>query len=149
MGVWNDEILEHYFIPMDVEVIKMIPISTVLVDEFWAWQFEKTRVFSICSYYRALIHSKKVREDWLEGRQSSSSSTAEQKSWCKIVEVKFPSKVRIFLWRLSHESIPNKIWQSLLSVASVMLPRTIGDTSLSIAPAFSLRSHMITIGGSR
>jgi hypothetical protein len=72
MRVWNDDILEHYFIPMDFEVIK--------VDEFWAWQFEKTGVFSVCSYYRALIHTKKVREDWLEGQQSSSSSTAEQKS---------------------------------------------------------------------
>jgi hypothetical protein len=42
MRVWNDDILEHYFIPMDFEVIK--------VDEFQAWQFEKTGVFSVCSY---------------------------------------------------------------------------------------------------
>jgi ribonuclease HI len=105
-STWKNAVLDQHFLPADIEVIKSIPLSTAPQEDFWAWQFEKTGMFSVRTAYRALVHTKKVREDWLEGRQSSSSSTSEQKLWSKMWKTKVPSKIRVFLWRLSHQSIP-------------------------------------------
>lgn len=105
-GTWNSEKLEEYFLPMDVELIKSIVVCTAPQEDFWAWQFEKSGLFSVRSACRTLVNTKKVREDWLEGRQSSSPSASEQKQWTKMWKIKVPSKIRVFLWRLAHHSIP-------------------------------------------
>jgi hypothetical protein len=44
---------------MDIEVIKMIPICTALVDDFWAWQFENIGVFSVHSPIGILLIQRK------------------------------------------------------------------------------------------
>ncbi|PNT76018.1 hypothetical protein BRADI_1g43072v3 [Brachypodium distachyon] len=49
---------------------------------------------------------KNVREDWLEGRPSTSNSEAEGKQWTTLWKVKVPSKIRVFLWRLVQQSLP-------------------------------------------
>ena len=49
---------------------------------------------------------KKQREDWLEHRPSTFDTQATKKSWSSLWNVKIPSKVRIFVWRLAHTSIP-------------------------------------------
>jgi hypothetical protein len=40
---WKEDKLEEFFWPMDVEVIKGIPLCTRRQEDFWAWQFEKNR----------------------------------------------------------------------------------------------------------
>ena len=77
-----------------------------VVQDWWAWHYEKTGYFSVRSCYRLLAMTKKVREDWLEGRQSSSSASLEQKQWCSLWKTQVPGKIRVFLWRLAHNSIP-------------------------------------------
>lgn len=70
---WNLLKLKEFFLPMDVDVIKSIPLSTRIQDDFWAWHFEKNGVSTIRSAYRLFVHTKSVREDWLEGLSGSSS----------------------------------------------------------------------------
>jgi hypothetical protein len=41
MGTWNIGKLNQNFLPMDIEVIKSIPICTAPVTDSWAWHFEK------------------------------------------------------------------------------------------------------------
>jgi hypothetical protein len=57
LATWNVAKLEEFFIPMDVYVIKGIPICTRVQDDFWAWHFKKSgglhHSFSLqnpCSY---------------------------------------------------------------------------------------------------
>ena len=44
-AIWKQEKLEEFFLPMDVEVIKGIPLSTRNQVDFWAWHFERTGIF--------------------------------------------------------------------------------------------------------
>ena len=37
---WNIQRLEEFFLPMDVIIIRSIPICTAALDDFWAWHYE-------------------------------------------------------------------------------------------------------------
>jgi hypothetical protein len=104
MAKWNVPKLDEHFLPADVEVIRNIPLSHRRKKDFWAWHFEKTGVFSVRSCYRILASTKRVREDWLDERPSSSG--IDSKAWSKLWKLPVPSKVRIFLWRLAQLSLP-------------------------------------------
>jgi hypothetical protein len=66
-ATWRTDLLEEWFLPMDIEVIKSIPLSTRRMDDFWAWQYEKNGLLTVRSVYRMLVQNKKRREDWPEG----------------------------------------------------------------------------------
>jgi hypothetical protein len=40
-AAWNVEKLQEFFLPMDVEVIRGIPLCMRVQEDFWAWHFEK------------------------------------------------------------------------------------------------------------
>jgi hypothetical protein len=101
---WNQQKLETFFYPMDVEVICNIPLSHRNQTDFWAWHWERTGTFSVRSCYRALAGIKRTREDWLDERAASSSD--DSKLWTKLWKIMVPSKIRHFLWRLAQHSLP-------------------------------------------
>jgi hypothetical protein len=90
LGQWNVEKLNLVFLPMDVEVIREIPISTRVQGDFWAWHFEMMGMFSVRSAYRMLISIKKRREDWLDGRADHSNCERDSKMWTKLWKTKVP-----------------------------------------------------------
>lgn len=105
-ATWRDDMLTYHFLPMDIEVIKQIPIPTLNLEDFWSWHFEKSGVFSVRSAYRMLVHTKNRRDAWLEGRPSLSDTTQVEKAWSKIWKIDVPSKVKFFAWRLAKQSLP-------------------------------------------
>jgi hypothetical protein len=105
-ATWNRQRLDEWFLPMDVEAIQAIPISTTRFDDFWAWHHERTGVFSVRSAYRMVVNSKRRREEWLDGTTTSSDHKQEEKNWSALWKVQVPSKLRVFLWRLAKQSIP-------------------------------------------
>ena len=48
-AAWNRDKLEEWFLPMDVDVITNIPLSTTNQSDFWAWHYERTGIFSVLS----------------------------------------------------------------------------------------------------
>jgi hypothetical protein len=74
--------LDEFFLPMDVGVIRGIPLCTRRQHDFWSWHFEKKGLFTIRSTYWVLATIKKSREDWLNHRSSSSAS--EENVWTKL-----------------------------------------------------------------
>jgi hypothetical protein len=52
-----------------------------------------------------IIVTKKAREDWLEGRESSSTAIHER-AWTILWKTKVPSKVKVFAWRLANHFLP-------------------------------------------
>ncbi|XP_073362809.1 uncharacterized protein [Aegilops tauschii subsp. strangulata] len=46
------------------------------------------------------------REEWLNGSSVSSHTEKDEKAWTSLWKLKIPSKVRIFLSRLAHQSLP-------------------------------------------
>ena len=104
---WKEDVLNANFLLQDVQAILKIPLSTVNQEDVWAWNHERMGLFSVRSAYRMLIQTKKIREDWLDHRAAASNSSVVAKNWCSLWRVKVPSKVRVFAWRLMHNSLPS------------------------------------------
>ncbi|XP_020153203.1 uncharacterized protein [Aegilops tauschii subsp. strangulata] len=103
---WIRERVEEVFMPMDVPIILGIPLCTRNIPDFWSWNFEKKGNFTVKSAYRMLVTIKQRREAWLEGNAGPSRTAAEENSWKNLWKIKVPGKVRMFLWRLSKQSLP-------------------------------------------
>jgi ribonuclease HI len=103
---WNVQKLQEFFLPMDVEAILSIPVSTSRMEDFWAWKHERTGIFSVRSAYRMLVNVRSRREAWLDGRATTSDHAAEEKQWSSLWKIQAPSKIKVFLWRLAKQSIP-------------------------------------------
>jgi hypothetical protein len=90
---WDEETLQTCFIPIDVEAILEIPLSSRRQEDTWAWHHERKVIFSIRSAYNMMIRTRDTREAWLEGRLSSSNEVKIQKEWSLLWCTKVPSKV--------------------------------------------------------
>ena len=44
---WREELLLATFLPVDVEAIMKIPISTINQEDQWAWSFEGNGMFTV------------------------------------------------------------------------------------------------------
>ena len=60
-ATWKLNRLQEYMLPMDIEVIRAIPICTRQMDDFWSWHYERTGVFSVRSAYRMLVDTRSGR----------------------------------------------------------------------------------------
>lgn len=105
---WRSDLLQQYFLPIDIQSITNIPLCTMPMADFWAWQFEKKGPFSVRSAYRLLAETKKRGEDLLQGRVSVSNMSQEEKGWTTLWSPKIPSKIKTFLWRLAKQSLPTE-----------------------------------------
>jgi ribonuclease HI len=106
-ATWNSNLIRQVFLPMDAEAILSIPLCTGGVTDFWAWYFERKGYFTVRSAYRMLIDTKTRRENWLDGIPGSSNSQLVGKAWAKLWKLSVPSKLKIFVWRLAHQSLPS------------------------------------------
>jgi hypothetical protein len=102
---WKEDVIQKYFYEFDAQVIKNIPLSYSRQDDFWAWHYERSGVFSVKSAYRMLVHTRNQRQDWLDSNAESSDTEATRNRWKSLWKVKVPSKIRIFVWRLAHNSL--------------------------------------------
>nr|TKW24503.1 hypothetical protein SEVIR_3G054800v2 [Setaria viridis] len=50
-------------------------------DDFWAWHYERSGIFSVKSAYRMLIHNRNQRQDWLDSRAENSNIEGARRSW--------------------------------------------------------------------
>ena len=71
---WNMQLLKRFFTPLDIEAIANIPLCTDGKEDFWAWQYEWTGVFSVRSAYRMLVQRKEVNTAWLESKAGRSDT---------------------------------------------------------------------------
>lgn len=88
------------------EMIANIPICTRRQDDFWAWHYERSGLFSVRSAYRMLVNQREAERACLVGVAGRSDRRGEQKEWSMLWKTRIPSKIRTFLWRLAHRSVP-------------------------------------------
>ena len=105
MASWDKQKLQLFFTPMDVEVIRNIPLNMRRQQDFWAWHYERRGFFSVRSAYRMLVNDKQRTRAWLEDRSGTSDTRATEKEWLAIWKVNVPAKIRVFLWRLARHSL--------------------------------------------
>lgn len=102
-GEWDDELIRDNFWNIDAERILEIPIYQHDTEDFVAWHFTKSGIFSVRSaYYR----------QWEEYYASSDlnpngiSGSSAHPVWKKLWSLKVPSKIKNFLWRCLHNALP-------------------------------------------
>lgn len=77
----DKEKLEQFFLLMDIEVISNILICTRRQDVFWAWHYEKSRIFSNTIYlYRMLVDIKQRNATSFESMVERSDTRAVEKN---------------------------------------------------------------------
>ena len=104
---WREELIRENFIPFDVDAIMSIPLCTRVIDDFWAWEAERSGRFTVKSCYRMVMNKKIHRENWIEEHAGASDFTARGKAWNDLWHIKVPTKLRVFLWRLAQHSMPS------------------------------------------
>ena len=62
-GFWDMQRLKESFLPMDWEIIANIPLSTRRQEDFWAWHYEKSGVFTVRSAHHMLMSNWEKRSD--------------------------------------------------------------------------------------
>ena len=103
---WKDAVIQKYFYDMDAHVIKNIPLSFTRQDDFWAWHYERNGIFSVKSAYRMFVHIRNQFDDWLDSSAGNSDIEGYKRRWKLFCKVRVPAKIRIFAWRLIHNSLP-------------------------------------------
>ncbi|KAA3468559.1 reverse transcriptase [Gossypium australe] len=97
---WNKELIVNTF-PEDVaELILRIPLATVPHEDFLAWSGEPSGVFSVRSSYK-LLQSGDPTAYALHNNYRD--------FYKKIWQVDVPTKVKIFIWKLSWNYIASKV----------------------------------------
>jgi hypothetical protein len=105
-ATWKEEVICEFFLPMDALAILRIPLCTRRQKDFWAWNCDNKGPFLVRSSYRMMINTKKNRENYYQGNDSSPYYVTEAKGWSTLWKTAVPSKIRVFLWRLAQQSIP-------------------------------------------
>ena len=89
---WNDEKLRQYFLSMDVDIIKEIPICNRRYVDFWARHYDRRGLFSVRSAYKMLIATREKREAWLANKTSGSEEGRTAKEWSSLWNTQVSSK---------------------------------------------------------
>lgn len=75
------------------------------VDDRPAWHFDKKGLISVKSAYKLAVQKREADH----GRNASGSDTEAARSnlfrWEKIWSMEVPNKVKMFVWRLVHNSL--------------------------------------------
>lgn len=95
-------IVHQAFHPKDVLVILAIPLGQGM-DDFIAWHFDMKGIS-----YKIGIDSQNLGFGPSSGVTVHHPTSGTAFSWFKIWELARPNKVRVFTWRLSHNSLPLK-----------------------------------------
>jgi hypothetical protein len=98
-GQWDEVLIRENFWEMDANIILSTPIREDFTDSL-AWHFDEKGVFSVKSAYRIYI----MKRDANIG--SSSAQVEEKMHWKKIWELPCLPKIKQFVWRLAHNSLP-------------------------------------------
>ena len=102
---WDEQLILETFCPEDAQAILAIPIDMQMED--WpAWHFDPKGLFSVKSAYKRAVQ---IRDSKLNRDASPSGSNIEKGGsfwWQKIWQLKLQNKVKMFAWRMAHNSLP-------------------------------------------
>jgi len=103
-GVWDEQLIRETFWPEDANEILRISIAENLED-WHVWYFDAKCLFSVKSAYKVAV----ARRDTLASWDASTSGNVRDDSdfeCYRIWKLNVPNKVKIFMWRFAHNSLP-------------------------------------------
>ena len=57
---WREELIRANFISFDADAIMAILLCTRVIDDFWAWEAERSRRFTVRSAYRMVMNKNSI-----------------------------------------------------------------------------------------
>jgi ribonuclease HI len=98
-GQWDEQLVRDNFMEIDADAILATPIRDDFED-FFAWHYDSRGLFSVKSAYKLYVQGRDGSQ------QSSSNQGVETLEWEKIWKLACPPKIKQFMWRFAHNSLP-------------------------------------------
>lgn len=113
-GGWNEEMIRERLLPVDAAAILRQPRGRGGQD-FWAWNYERSGIYSVKSAYRLLYNRK------FENTLAQAPSSSIDEVWKCIWKLNVPPKVKVFWWRVIHEFLPARyiLWKRHIEPVAV------------------------------
>jgi hypothetical protein len=102
-NTWKEGVVKSSFMPHEAEAILGIPLSSKHPSDTAVWGGTKNGVYSVRSGYHTLLNES------YRDNPGPSDTSFEAQVWNSIWGLKIPAKIRHFLWRACHESLPTRI----------------------------------------
>lgn len=103
-GDWDHDLIKDIFWEQDVQDILAIPVH-IGQEDIIAWHFDKKGMFLVKSAYHTL-HDRATRASKKQKGESSSAHQGKKLDWNQVWKLNCAPRVRHFLWRLAHNSLP-------------------------------------------
>uniref|UniRef100_A0A2N9G219 Uncharacterized protein n=1 Tax=Fagus sylvatica TaxID=28930 RepID=A0A2N9G219_FAGSY len=100
---WNTHKIHSLFLPYDVEAILKIPLSGRQQEDRLYWFETQNGKYSVRSGYKLLCKDDRANIP------ESSRQWDPDPLWKRIWRARVPAKIRTFLWRACHDSLPTKL----------------------------------------
>jgi hypothetical protein len=104
-GTWDKELIHDIFWEEYVKHILAIPIKRGEEDTP-AWHYDTRGIFSVKSAYHVLSDNRDHEQTKQIGETSSLANTTNTLQWANIWNFQCQPKIKQFLWRLAHNSLP-------------------------------------------
>jgi hypothetical protein len=106
-GTWDEQLVVDTFSEAEAKMVLSMPVSDS-VDDFIAWHFDDKGLFSMKQAYK--LKTQLVENEQRGGRSSSSMcaggfDSGGKNFWRRIWKAPIPPKVKLFIWRLAHNSL--------------------------------------------
>ena len=104
-GNWDEELVREIFWEEDVQHILSVPVKQGYSDSL-AWHNDVKGLFSVKSAYHVLEDGRERKNVRQAGSTSSENSAVRGYYWNRLWKIDCMPKVKQFLWRLAHNSLP-------------------------------------------
>lgn len=101
---WDLDVLQSSFNQPDVEAIMKIKLPQRHSEDFLAWHFEKSGLFTVRSAYNLALRMT----NFGACQASSMEPEGERKLWSRVWSGSVPPKVNVFAWELSRDILPTR-----------------------------------------
>ena len=106
---WDEALVRDLFQEEDAKAILSISICEGMEDNF-AWHFDQRGIFSVKSSYKigVMLRDRRLGRDAASSKENSANSTVKF-DWKHVWSLKAANKVKMFVWRLAHNSLANRM----------------------------------------
>jgi ribonuclease HI len=139
---WKEEIVRDLFREPDAKLILNIKLPSRPTEDFIAWFFEKSGVFSVRSAYKL---AKELAEEGNGSGQSSSGSQESRPIWKNYWKLPLPHKVLIFGWKVINNGLATQVGKKSRSIVVDSTCTICGREDETIEHALLWCNHAATL----
>jgi hypothetical protein len=117
-GTWDEDLIRSIFHQVNAQRILLIPLTSNGFNDFIAWHYNRSGVFSVKSAYHV---EWKHQFNGVTCRSLISGAPLNNPMWKNLWKLEVPAKVKIYCWRIMH---------GIISLKAILFSRHIGDSGI-------------------